>query len=294
MDTTTVRWFLVVADLGHVTNAAAELRISQPGLSRAIARLEADLGRPLFDRVGRRVALSAYGAVFAEHARRLVAAEDAARRALAQAADPEHGEVSLAFLHTQGPSVVPGLIRRFRERHPGVRFRLSQDRAERVGAAVAAGDADLGITSPAPGDPALAWRPLLTERLQLAVPEGHRLAGRTRVRLAAAAAEPFVAFRAGAGLRTIFDALTESAGFVPDIAFEGEETGTVRGLVAAGLGVAVVAPPGGDQDVPHGVRHVALTDAGAARTIGLIWTDARRRPPAAEAFRAFVLAADTK
>jgi len=109
VDLTTVRWFLAVADRGHMTNAAADLRVSQPGLSRAIARLERELRVPLFDRVGRALVLSRYGEVFAEHARRLVAEEEAARRALAQAADPDRGEVALAFLHTQGPSFVPDL-----------------------------------------------------------------------------------------------------------------------------------------------------------------------------------------
>ncbi|MFC6884082.1 LysR family transcriptional regulator [Actinomadura yumaensis] len=289
MDLTVVRWFLTVAELGHVTNAAAELRVSQPGLSRAIARLERELGAPLFDRAGRGVALSRYGTVFAEHARRLVAEDEAARRALAQAADPERGEVSLAFLHTQGPSFVPDLIRRFREGRPGVTFRLTQDRSERLVAALREGRADLAITSPDPEDPALTWRPLVTERLQLVVPAGHRLAGRKRAGLADVADEPFVAFRRGAGLRANFEELAERAGIRPRIAFEGEESMTVRGLVAAGLGVAVVAPqPEGD--VVHGVRHLALADPRATRTIGLVWAAGRTRPPVVEGFRRFVLA----
>ncbi|MBW8484038.1 LysR family transcriptional regulator [Actinomadura parmotrematis] len=290
MDLTTVRWFLAVADVGHVTNAAADLGVSQPALSRAIARLEDDLGHPLLDRAGRGVALSPYGRLFREHAARLVAVEDAARRALGQAADPERGEVSLAFLHTQGPSFVPDLIRRFRAGRPGVRFRLAQDRAGRVGAAVREGRADLGITSPRPDDPALEWAPLVTERLQLVVPAAHRLAGRRRVRLADVAGEPFVAFRRDAGLRRIFDELCAAAGVRPLIAFEGEETATVRGLVAAGLGVAVAPPPPPGEEDLHGVRHLALTAPSAARTIGLAWAAGRTRPPAAEAFRRFVLA----
>ncbi|WP_433328555.1 LysR family transcriptional regulator [Spirillospora sp. CA-294931] len=298
MDLTTVRWFLAVAEHGHVTRAAAELRVSQPGLSRAVARLERELGYPLLDREGRGVVLSHYGEIFAERARRLVAEEEAARRALARAADPERGEVSLAFLHTQGPSFVPDLIRRFRADHPDVTFRLSQDRAERVEAAVREGRADLAITSPRPdesstgaeaGSTSLAWRPLVTERLSAAVPVGHRLAGRSRLRLDELAGEPFVAFRRGAGLRTIGDALLDGAGIRPEIAFEGEESGTVRGLVAAGLGVAIVAPPG-DPAEARGVRHVPLTDPGAQRVIGLIWVPARTAPPVVEGFRRFVLA----
>ncbi|PRX07595.1 UNVERIFIED_ORG: DNA-binding transcriptional LysR family regulator [Actinomadura viridilutea] len=280
-----MRWFLAVADRGHMTNAAAELRVSQPGLSRAIARLERELRVPLFDRVGRALVLSRYGEVFAEHARRLVAEEEAARRALAQAADPDRGEVALAFLHTQGPSFVPDLIRRFRERHPGVSFRLHQDRAGIVTAAVRDGRADLGITGPRPDDPDLEWHPLVTERLHLAVPAAHRLARRRRARVADIEDESLVALRRGAGLRAISEELFAAAGVRPRIAVEAEELGTVRGLVAAGLGVAIVPPADG----PPGTRHVPLADEGATRTIGLIWAAGRTRPPVVERFRRFVL-----
>ncbi|WP_131736425.1 LysR family transcriptional regulator [Actinomadura roseirufa] len=289
MDLVTVRWFLVVAEHGHVTNAASELRISQPGLSRAIARLERELGAPLFDRAGRGVVLSVYGRIFAEHARRLVAEEEASRRALAQAADPERGEVSLGFLHTQGPSFVPDLIRRYRRDHPGVTFRLSQDRSERLLAMLLDGGADLVITSPRPDDPSLAWQPLVTERLQLAVPADHRLAARRRVRVSDVLDEPFVAFYRGAGLRVVAEDLFALAGARPRIAFEGEESSTVRGLVAAGLGVAVVAPAAPGEEF-SGVRHLALAEPAAVRTIGLAWPSGRTRPPVAEGFRRFVLA----
>ncbi|MFD0692108.1 LysR family transcriptional regulator [Actinomadura fibrosa] len=287
MDLVTVRWFLAVADQGHVTNAAADLRISQPGLSRALARLERELDVPLFDRAGRGVVLTRYGELFAEHARRLVAGEEAARRALAEAADPERGEVSLAFLHTQGPSFVPDLIRRYRRDHPGVTFRLSQDRSERVAAMVLEGRADLAITSPRPDDPSLTWHPLVTERLQLAVPADHRLATRKRARVRDVLDEPFVAFREGAGLRAVAEDLFTQAGSRPEIAFEGDETSTVRGLVAAGLGVAVVAPLRPGEEF-HGVRHIELAEPAAVRTIGLVRAAGRTRPPAAEAFGRFV------
>jgi LysR family transcriptional activator of glutamate synthase operon len=283
MDLVTVRWFLTVAELGHVTRAAAELRISQPGLSRAVSRLERELGAPLFDREGRTVRLNRYGEIFRDHAERLIATEEAARRALARAADPGHGEVGLAFLHTQGTVLVPELVRSFRASHPHVTFRLSQGGSDVLEAAVADGRADMAITSPRPEG--LAWHPLSTERLRLAVPDGHRLAGRTEVRLAEAAEEPFIVMRHGYGLRSITEDLFRQEGIRPSIAFEGEEAATIRGLVAAGLGVAVV-PPG---DGAAGVWEPPIE--GARRTIGLAWVADRTLLPAVEEFRRFVLAA---
>jgi DNA-binding transcriptional LysR family regulator len=281
MDLVTVRWFLAVAEIGNVTRAAEELRVSQPGLSRAIARLERELHAPLFDREGRTLRLNAYGEIFRAHAERLVDTETAARRALAQAADPEHGEVGLAFLHTQGTALVPELLRAYRSAHPKVRFRLTQGSAEHLEAEVVHGRADMAITSPRPEG--LAWHPLTTERLRLALPAGHRLAGARRVSLADVADEPFIVMRHGFGLRSIADALFREAGIRPEIAFEGEEAATLRGLVAAGLGVALV-PPG---DPVAGVTEHELP--GARRTIGLAWVDGRTRPPVVEDFRRFVV-----
>jgi LysR family transcriptional regulator, transcription activator of glutamate synthase operon len=282
MDLVTVRWFLAVAAAGNVTRAAEELRISQPGLSRAIARLERELRAPLFDREGRTLRLNRYGEIFRDHAERLVTTEAAARRALAQAADPDHGEVGLAFLHTQGTVLVPELLRLYRAAHPYVGFRLTQGSSERLREAVAGGGADLAITSPRPEG--LAWHPLSTERLRLAVPAGHPVAGRSEVDLADAAGEPFILMREGYGLRSITDELFRTAGIRPKIAFEGEEATTLRGLVAAGLGVAVV-PPG---DRVAGVTEIVI--AGARRTIGLAWVEGRTRTPAVEDFRRFVMA----
>lgn len=178
---------------------------------------------------------------------------------------------------------MPDLLRRYRPDHANVTFRLMQDSSEHIEQALRDGRADLGITGPRPDDQALSWHPLSTERLHLAVPVGHRLAGRRRVRLTEVANEPHIVLRRGYGLRLISDELYRQAGIDPEIAFEGEEIGTVRGLVAAGLGVAVVPPPA--DGMTGGIE---LADRGARRTIGLVWVTGRTRPPVVEAFRRFV------
>lgn len=290
MDLTELRWFLTAAEQGNVTRAAAALYISQPGLSRAIARLERELGVRLFDREGRNVRLNRNGILFREHAARLLAEADAARRALAQAGDPDAGEVALAFLHTLGTWLVPDLLRRYRALRPRVTFQLTQDRAETIAEAVQEGRADLGFTSPRPTHPALAWKRLAVERLHLAVPADHPLASRRRVRLADVAGEAFVALRRGYGLRSITDELHRRAGVQPAIAFEGEDIATLRGLVAAGLGLAIVpAPDPGGAEASGPVRHVAIAEPAARREIGAIWVAERTHPPVVEAFRRFVV-----
>ena len=122
--------------------------------------------------------------------------------------------------------------------------------------------------------------------LRLVVPADHRLATRKRIRLAEAADEIFVTLEPGYGLRRITDDLCKEAGFRPRIAFEGEEAETLRGLVAAGLGVALLPPPA----VPRpGVAELTVTAPRAAREIGVAWLADRPDTPPVAAFKKFLL-----
>src|SRR5262249_39381442 len=158
---------------------------------------------------------------------------------------------------------------RFRESAPGIAFDLFQGPAHELAQRVSSGQSDIAITSPRPGSSEFIWHRLYEERLCLAVPRGHRLAARARVRLSAAAAEPFVALGGQAGLRQLTDQLWAEDGIDPDIVFEALEIPTIEGLVAAGFGVAVVPVPR-DADESR-VVHVPLTNSGAKREVGLVW-----------------------
>lgn len=288
-----LRWFVAVAEREHVTAAAAELHVSQPALSRALARVQAHVGVPLFDRQGRNLRLNRYGRLYLERARRALAELDAGDAELAAATGAGGGgTVQLAFLHTLGTWLVPALLRGFGAAHPDVTLRLDQGSAQEMTELLRSGDVDAILTSPRPDDPAVGWHPLATEPLRLAVPPGHRLAERKRVRLADVAAEPFVAMKPEYGLRGATDALCAAAGFTPRVAFEGDDISTLRGLVAAGLGVALLPLPhsaGVEIDQPA-TPHLQVADRGANRTIGLAWDTTRYRAPATDAFLDWVVA----
>jgi DNA-binding transcriptional LysR family regulator len=229
-----LRHFVAVARNEHVTRAAQELGVPQPTLSRSIARLEADLGLPLFVRTGRVLRLTASGRLLLGHAERALAELETALRALAGEASPDSGRVAFGFLHTLGGATVPQLLREFRAEHPGVRFELVQRGHDALVDLLRAGAVDLCLTSPLPDEPGLVTSSLSEQPLHLVVPPEHRFARRRRLRLAEAAQEQFVGLERGYGLRTTTDAWCHEAGFVPRLAFEGEEIDTVRGLVAAG------------------------------------------------------------
>lgn len=285
-----LRWFVAVAEREHVTAVAAELHVSQPALSRALARVQAHVGVPLFDRRGRRLRLNRYGRLYLDHARRALAELDRGRAALAEATGDGGGTVVLAFLHTLGHWLVPALLRGFSAVRPDVTLQLAQGTAIEMAAQLRAGDVDVILTSPRPTQPGIGWLRLGTEPLRLVVPSGHPLAPRRRVRLAEAGDESFVATKPETGLRAVTDELFAAAGIQPRITFEGDDIGTLRGLVAAGLGVALLPPPrsfGAEIERPA-TPHLPLVDRGATRPLGLAWDTTRYRTPAVEAFRAFV------
>jgi LysR family transcriptional regulator, transcription activator of glutamate synthase operon len=281
-----LRWFVVLAETEHVTDAAAELAVSQPTLSRALARFEREAGAPLFDRVNRRLRLNAYGQIMLEHARRSIAEMKSAGERIAALRDPDTGRVRLAFLHSLANWYVPEQLRRFRESAPTMGFDLFQGSAHVITQRVLDGQSDIAITAPRPEAPGFVWRRLYVDQLCLVVPQGHRLATRARVRLSAAAGEPFVALGEQAGLRQLTDQLLAEDGVHPDIVFEATEIPTVEGLVAAGFGVAVVPIPrdGGTSKAVH----VPLSNTGAKRDVGLVWDRNRRLPPPAQRFAEFL------
>jgi DNA-binding transcriptional LysR family regulator len=283
-----LRQFVAVAREEHLTRAAEELGIPQPTLSRSIARLEAELGVPLFSRPGRSVKLTRHGRLLFDYSERTLATLAAQLRLLAEETDPDRGRVALAFLHTLGTDAVPRMLRDFRATHPGVRFVLVQGSADVLLARLRAGEADLCLTAPLPDEPGVTARKLDSERIDLVVPAGHRLARRRGIRLAEAAAEDFISTKPGYGLRTITDELCREAGFEPRIAFEGEETATCRGLVGAGLGVSLLPGTAGTDADPE-VIAIRITAPRAARTVGLAWLADRPLPAPVAAFRDFAL-----
>lgn len=279
--------FAAVVRWGHLTQAAERLGVPQSTLSRRIARLEARLGFPLFIRQGRRLQPTPSARVFAAGVEHSLRELDRALDELVRDHDPSAGTVSLAFLHTLGAEVVPRLLREFRATHPQVRFQLAQDGHDEVVAKLRAGEVDLCLTSPLPEEAGLSSYALHRQRLCLAVPAGHPLGRANGIDLAVASGEAFIGFKTGYGLRRISDEWCARAGFTPILAFEGEDVATARGLVAAGLGVALL--PASTGAVTPGVVEVSVEAPRAFRTIAMAWTGDHPLAPPVTAFRDFLL-----
>lgn len=276
-----LEWLLAVAEQEHVTDTAAILGITQPTLSRALARVEHELGARLFERAADGVHLTPIGQTVARGAREVVARHDQLLADVRGELDPESGVARLAFLDSMATSLVPQLLREFHAVAPRVRVLLSQEPAHELEADLARGAVDLAITSVRPAGH--GWHLLQEERLVVAVPPTHRLAGRSRLRLADLAGEDLVTTPPGYGFRTLVDGLLREAGVALEVSFESQDLATIEGLVAAGLGVAIVPEAIVGQSGTHGVQIVG--SPGARRAIGLTWRTDRQLPPAAERLR---------
>lgn len=281
-------WLVALADHRHVTGTAAVLGTTQPTLSRALARVEAELGARVFERASDGVHLTPTGELVVAAARDLTARHDRLLADLAGVLDPDTGVVRLAFLDSIATSLVPRVLRSFHAHAPRVRVLLSQEPAHEIVRDLTRGVVDLAITSVRPpGD--FGWHPLQEERLVLAVPRGHRLSGRDSVALGELTGEELVTTPVGYGYRALVDALLREAQVTPTISFESQDLATIEGLVAAGLGVAVVPEQFAGQS---GTVGIPIAVPGARRTIGLTWRTDHPLPAPAERFRTFVATAD--
>ena len=254
-----------------VTGAAQRLGIPQPTVSRVIARLARQLGTDLTIREGRGIRFTRQGMLLAEHAGRALDELRTGISAVRADADEGQGHVILGFLHSMGPTAVPALLRGFRDAHPGVTFGLEQGSSERVVTGVLAGRIDLALASPVLEHADLGVRHLGRQALVGLVPARHRLASRPRISVAELSGEPLITVRHGTGVRALTDGLLRDAGVTPRYAFESDELSTAAGLVAAGLGVAVLP----SDAAADGTTAIPLTDRGAHRVISLVWS-ARR------------------
>ena len=247
MELRQLTYFEAVARLGGFTRAAEHLHVAQSAVSAQIRALEAELGAELFTRTTRRVALTDAGELFLARCRRALDELDGARHDLADLAAVLTGRVTLGATAVVGGFDLPRALSCFHSRYPGVSLSLRSGLIAELLAELDAGTVDL-VVGPVHADlpSRFSARPIAREHVVLIVPPGHRLAHSASAQGAPLAVadlrdEPFVCLPAGSGLRAILDDAARKAGFEPRVPFETATPASIRELVAAGLGVAVLA-----------------------------------------------------
>ena len=285
MDTNVLRWFQLVADGATVTEVSELEWTSQPGVSRALARLSEEVGAPLLRREGRILRLTRAGATFKRHVDAVLHQLDDGLAEVAQLMDPESGVVAVAFPHSLGEWLMPGIVADFLKKHPDVQLDLSARHDETIPATGTGSEIDLELTTLRPHGRAHHWRGLLREPLRLLLPEGHPLAACTApVPLARLGGECLITMRRTSQLWVVTDSLLSRHGIEPTAGLVADDLPTLYGYVAAGLGVALA--PG---RLRAGVRLQRLAEDDAFREIGLSWSTGRRLLPSATLLRDHIL-----
>lgn len=282
MDLLSLRYFQVVANVQSMTKAAEILHISQPALSKMIKHLENELTVELFDRTGKYIRLNEYGRRFLEKVNLSLQTLEDGKQELLDLAERSVG--TIVILVQVGSYLLPDMITKFRELHPGVQFKLllhDQDAATYP-------LFDLCISSAPFRIPGTTAEQLLTEDIMLALPSDHRYAERKSIRLDELAKDGFISLKSGKRLRETTDLLCRTAGFTPQIVYECDDPAMVRSLVQAGLGICFYPAITWGNSGGTSVILLPIEDVSSKRTIEISWYSNRYMSNIARAFKSFV------
>jgi DNA-binding transcriptional LysR family regulator len=230
---------------GSFSGAAEALSYTQSAVSQAVARLEAETGATLVVRDRRGIRATAAGATLVEHAEVIFAQVEAAEASLAAVLGVRGGRLRVASFPSAGATLMPQAVAIFRERHPEVALTLAEGEPEEMAPRLRAGEFDMALLFEFPGArervaAKLRTTLLLEDPMHVALPATHLLADSPRVVLEDLRDEQWVQTSASSPCARHVVRLCLAAGFEPHVTFESDDYDTVQGLVAAGVGVALI------------------------------------------------------
>ncbi|MFE3182922.1 LysR family transcriptional regulator [Streptomyces violascens] len=265
--------FVVLAEELHFGRAATRLGIAQPPLSQQIRRLEDKVGHALFSREPGRIALTPAGRELLPAARQALISVTDGLAAAREVGGGRAGRLRIGFAASLALTVLPGLLRSFREGFPAVRLDIREMTTVPQLTALREGTIDIGLLrEPHAGDTELGFATVLTERFVAVLPSAHPLAAQRAVRVEQLAGSPFVLLPRAVG-PPLYDRITDlctAAGFTPHVVQHAVEWQTVCALVETGLGVSLA---------PESIRRIRLKgvafrriEPGTARTrVAVAW-----------------------
>ncbi|NIK12472.1 LysR family transcriptional regulator [Alkalibacillus almallahensis] len=290
MELRQLKYFIKVAELEHVSEAAAELHVAQSAVSRQVANLEEELGVDLFIRGGRKIRLTPVGEVFLERIKSAMTEIENAERDVREFLNPESGTIRLGFPTSLAAKTLPKVIAAFRKEHPQIGFQLQQGTVHELIEAVKVGQIDLAFTSPVPLNHAEVKGDIFfTENIQAVLPKTHPFANYEHLRLDQLRHEPFVLFRQGYIMRDLVVNACRQVGFEPRAAFEGEDIDTIKGLVSAGLGVSLLPEISLQERRNQDTVILNIVEPNMTRTIGMVRPKHREVAPSEQVFYDFLI-----
>ncbi|MDN4080859.1 LysR family transcriptional regulator [Paenibacillus polymyxa] len=284
MELLQLQYFLAVARLEHVTEAARSLHVTQSSLSKTIQRLEEDLGVPLFDRTGRKLRLNEFGSKFLHRAERALFELEQGKQELSDLSNPELGTLELAVTTA---STLPNILREFRRKRPYIQFHVQMLTTQEMVTLLHRGEVDFCLSSPPVEGNDIECKIVCIDPILVAVPKGHRLADRNSVSLTELREEWFVGVKRGYGTRDLVDSVCMSEGFVPKYVYEGDEPARLSTLVEAEIGIAFI--PSTARNSQEHLKYLQVENHELIREIALLWNRNRYISRAAQEFREIVV-----
>lgn len=282
-DTLGLQAFVAIVDTGGFQKAADTLHLTQTALSRRLKTLEDALGLALVERTTRRVTPTETGRRLLPQARRLLADLDAMLTEVRETGRARRGDVTLACVPTAGVQFLPGILERYAARYPDNRVRILDHASARVADAVLDREAEFGIHIAGPRHPELERTPIVTDRYVLACRADHALAKRRRVTWRQLEGERLIFTGEGSSNRPVLEPALVEAQVALHPFYEVQRSATAVGLVAAGVGVAVVPRLAMQEGAYPMLRVLPLTEPAVSRDLALIRRRNAELSPAARA-----------
>ena len=278
--------FLAVAKAGSFRGAAEAMHLSQPALSQHVAEMERELGTRLFDRLGRKVALTEAGRVLEEHAHRLFASLASAREAVADLSGLKRGSLVLGASTTPGIYVLPGMIAAFQGKYPGVALSLRIGNSALIEEQIRGNELDLGVVGGHPlrlGEECVAAG--LLDELVLIVPPDHPWARRREIQPSRLERERLLVREEGSATRQVTERALQRVGGHIKASMELGHTEAIKQAVIAGLGIAFVSIHAIRGELAVGrLRAIRLKGLRIQRHFHIIHNEARTLSTSARAF----------
>jgi LysR family hydrogen peroxide-inducible transcriptional activator len=279
-----LRYFLAVADEGNFSRAAEKVRVAQPSLSQQIQKLEAEVGQPLFDRLPRTVVLTEAGRCLLEFARKILTDVADARRCVDELKGEVGGRLGVGAIPTIAPYVLPSLIGKFQKRYPKVSLEIVEDVTENIARRLEDGELDVAFASTCNDGPTIERYSLGQEALLLLLPKEYPLAKKKQVNWSDLKSEKFLLLHEINCLSQQVSELLAANRLQADLALKGAQLGTIAGLVAAGMGVALVPEMMVKYRPIPGCVSLSFAPPVPRREINLLRNPLRFQSKAAEAF----------
>ncbi len=233
--------FHLVARLQSFSEAAQRLGITQPAVTQQISRLERSLGLTLFDRVGRRIAVTDAGQTLDTFAQRIFHLLDAARDAMENLAGLKTGHLDIGASRTAGAYYIADLLDRFKKKYPGVRVSLSVGNSETILARVLDFSLHAGLIAGPCDNPHLTSLPLIRDRMLVVLPPGHRLSDNPVAGIPDLRECPMILREPGSATRRLIEQAFKAHGLDVTVSMELESNEAIKSAIADGIGVGIMA-----------------------------------------------------